>query len=574
MPAAVLGALLAAPATAVAGASVGSLSVFASTDGSRPGRAEGFRSLATASGRVDRLSAHLAGSNTATRIELGLYRNRANKPSSRIGRCVLASPRARAWNSCAIKPAKVRAGIAYWVTILQPLRAEGRLRFRATHSARRMAMRSYRTRMKRLPRSWSRARVLMRRGRASLFADSEESPGRLTPPVIDPPAHAPSPPLPPTLPGPTPPPNPELPPLGQPSCVAGATTATTAAQARSAVQAGQDACVTAAVGNVDLDGLTSSTVRHIGTSGSGSMGAISLSNGSRITLRARFRSITVSGSNSITIEQSKIGGTEAGRTLDILIYIPEGSDDVTIRDNDIGWTSADNSNNTGYGVRAFNDLARLRIERNYIHHIGADALQLGLDGADTVVDRNEVAYAARPASSNEHSDDLQIIGNGPNMRVTNNYFHHCGWFTATGPSTGCNSMALHAGTSNSLLFENNVEAHALGLPFVGDLGTGGCVRSNATFRNNTWWDNGTQFADKPDLQFGLCGGSNNLWERNLVVSKMNFSGGAGFAQSGTTARDNLVGNHAMSADGQCTAAACTTTGGAPIGYRKPTGVHW
>jgi hypothetical protein len=236
--------------------------------------------------------------------------------------------------------------------------------------------------------------------------------------------------------------------------------------------------------------------------------------------------------------------------------------------------SRSDSGNTGYGIRAFNDLTRLRIERNYIHHIGADAIQLGLDGADTVVDRNEVAYAARPASSNEHSDDLQIIGNGPNMRVTNNYFHHCGWFTATGPTTGCNSMALHAGTSNSLLFENNLEAHALGLPFIGDLGTGGCTRSNATFRNNTWWDNGTQFADKPDLQFGLCGGSGNLWERNLVVSKLNFSGGAGFAQSGTTARDNLVGGYAMSADGQCTAAACSPVGRGPIGYRKPSGVHW
>ena len=30
----------------------------------------------------------------------------------------------------------------------------------------------------------------------------------------------------------------------------------------------------------------------------------------------------------------------------------------------------------------------------------------------------------------------------------------------------------------------------------------------------------------------------------------------------------------MSADGQCTASACTTTTGLPIGYRKPSGVHW
>ena len=372
----------------------------------------------------------------------------------------------------------------------------------------------------------------------------------------------------------SPPANPNLPPLGQPACVAGATPATTAAQVRSAVGAGQNVCVIAAVGNVNLDGLTSNTVRHVGTSPAGSIGAIHLNGGSMITLQARFRSIIITNSNLITIQQSQIGGTPTERTLDQLIFIPERSDDVTIRDNDIGWTTADNSGNTGYGIRAYNDSARLRIERNYIHHIGGDAIQLGMDGADTLIDRNEIAYAARPESSNEHSDDLQIIGNGPNMQVTNNYFHHCGWFTASGPTTGCNSMALHAGTSNSLLFENNIEAHALGLPFIGDLGTGGTSRSNATFRNNTWWDNGTQFADKPDLQFGLKSGSNNIWQRNLVVSKMNFSGGAGFAQSGTTAQDNLVGTHAMSADGQCTAAACNPTGQPPIGYRKPAGVHW
>jgi hypothetical protein len=365
-----------------------------------------------------------------------------------------------------------------------------------------------------------------------------------------------------------------LPPLGQPSCATGARQAATAAEVRSAVQSDQDVCVIAPVGNVNLDGLTSNKVRHVGTTAAGSIDEIHLQGGSLITLRARFRSIVITNSNLITIEQSQIGGTPANRTLDQLIFIPERSDDVTIRDNDIGWTTADNSGNTGYGIRAYNDSARLRIERNYIHHIGGDAIQLGMDGIDTLIDRNEIAYAARPAGSNEHSDDLQIIGNGPNMRVTNNYFHHCGWFTATGPQTGCNSMAIHAGTSNALVFENNIEAHALGLPFIGDLGTGGCVRSNAVFRRNTWFDNGTQFADKPDLQFGLCGGSNNLWERNLVVSKMNFSNNSGYAQSGTTARNNLVGNHAINASGDCTAAACNPAGAEPIGFRKPAGVHW
>jgi hypothetical protein len=338
------------------------------------------------------------------------------------------------------------------------------------------------------------------------------------------------------------------------------------------VQAGNNVCVTAAVGDVNLNNLTSSTVRIIGTTAGGSMGALALSGSSRITLRARFRSTEIANSNQITIEQSRLGGTESNRTLDNLIHVSAKSDDVVIRDNDIGWTDADNSGNTGYGIRAFHG-DRMRIERNSFHNIGADAMQLGMD-ADLVIDRNEVAYTARPADSDEHSDDLQLISNGPNTRITNNYFHHCGWLSPTGPTTGCNSEALHAGTTNSLLFENNVEMHALGLPFVGDLGTGGTSRSNSTWRNNTWWDNGTQFADGPDLQYGLKSGTNNTWERNLVVSKLNFSPGAGFTQSGTSAADNLTGTYTISADGQCTAPACTTPGGLPIGYRKPAGVHW
>jgi hypothetical protein len=48
----------------------------------------------------------------------------------------------------------------------------------------------------------------------------------------------------------------------------------------------------------------------------------------------------------------------------------------------------------------------------------------------------------------------------------------------------------------------------------------------------------------------------------------------GFAASGTTARDNLVGNYTLDADGNCIQAACNPAGEEPIGYRKPSGVHW
>ena len=214
------------------------------------------------------------------------------------------------------------------------------------------------------------------------------------------------------------------------------------------------------------------------------------------------------------------------------------------------------------------------MQRNYIHHIGADAMQISIDGANALIDRNEVAYAARPATgSDEHSDNLQMAGQGPNNVVSNNYFHHCGWWTEVGPTTGCNGEAIHAGSSGAFLYENNYDGDALGFPYFGDLGTGGCTRSDMTVRRNTFYNNATQFNGNPDVRWGLCAGSRNFFERNLVIATLGNP--YGFAASGTTARDNLTGTYALDpATRDCTSAACNPAGQAPIGYRKPTGVHW
>jgi hypothetical protein len=373
---------------------------------------------------------------------------------------------------------------------------------------------------------------------------------------------------------PGPPPVPNLPPLGRPACAAGATQATSAGQVRSEVAAGRSVCVVAAVGNVNLDGLTSAAVRHVGTAGAGSMDEVHMTGASHITLSARIGSIVMRNSSDITIDQSRIGGEPGARTLDSLIFIPEPSDNVTIQDSDIGWTTSDNSGNTGYGIRIYNDSDNLTIQRNYIHHIGADAMQISISGENALIDRNEVAYAARPSGGNEHSDDLQMVGQGPNTRVTNNWFHHCGWWSAQGPTTGCNGSAIHAGGSSTFLYENNLEEHALGIHYVGALGTGGCNRSNTIYRRNTFNDMATQFGGAtPDIAWGLCGGSSNVFERNVVVNRLGNENG--FGASGTTARNNLVGNYAIDpATGNCTTPACSPAGQDPIGYRKPAGVHW
>ena len=117
------------------------------------------------------------------------------------------------------------------------------------------------------------------------------------------------------------------------------------AQVRSEIQAGNNVCVTTVVGDVNLDDLTSSTVRHLGTSGIGSIGQVHISGSSRITIRARMRSVVIRGGSSlITVEQSRIGGeSHATRVYDQLIFMPDATSDVTIQDNDIGWTLADDS---------------------------------------------------------------------------------------------------------------------------------------------------------------------------------------------------------------------------------------
>jgi hypothetical protein len=363
-----------------------------------------------------------------------------------------------------------------------------------------------------------------------------------------------------------------LSPLGQPACVPGATPVTSAGQLLSVLRGGANACVTSNVGNVSLTNF--SGPRHLGTTGAGAIGEIELNGVSGLTLQARFRSITIRRATGITITQSIIGGTPSARIDDQLIFLPDGSDDVSIRDSDIGWTTADSSGNTGYGLRVYEGADRLRVERNRFHHIAADGIQLGMSGADALIDRNEFAYIAPPESSNEHADDIQVVANGPNLRITNNYLHHNGFFDAGGPRTGGSGPYIHAGNANPIVFENNLVRDELNFMQVGNLGTGGCTRSNLTFRRNTFFNNGLLFGSgSPDMYWRLCGGSNNVYERNVVNN--NFAIERPFAASGTAASNNLNGSgYAIDGAGNCTSAACNPAGAEPIGFRKPAGVHW
>jgi hypothetical protein len=369
-------------------------------------------------------------------------------------------------------------------------------------------------------------------------------------------------------------PAPATPPFAQPSCEPGATAATTAAQVRAAVQAAQNVCVGANVGDVNLSGLHPAANLFVGTNG-GSMGAVNLASSSRITLRARFVSAELRNSTFITIEQSIVGGTSSARVLDNLIFIPEDSDDVTIRDSDIGWTNADNSGNTGYGLRVYGASDRLTVQRNRIHNIGADAIQLGMEGADTLIDRNEIGYVAANPGSSEHADNIQVVGNGPNLRITNNWIHHQGWYNESQKTGNSGAMYMHGGETVATLVENNLFADSLGRVEFGGLGTGGTSRSNLTVRRNTFSNLGTAFTGFPGLEWDIHSGAGNLLERNVATDP---DGGAAIADSSpshTVIRANVWGSSVpLNGSGECTSSACNPAGQEAIGFRKPAGVHW
>ena len=73
----------------------------------------------------------------------------------------------------------------------------------------------------------------------------------------------------------------------------------------------------------------------------------------------------------------RIGGTQANRAYDQLIFIPvtARNDNARHRSNDIGWTLADNSGNTGYGCRCYGEANNLKFIGNKVHDIAADGFQ-------------------------------------------------------------------------------------------------------------------------------------------------------------------------------------------------------
>jgi hypothetical protein len=365
----------------------------------------------------------------------------------------------------------------------------------------------------------------------------------------------------------------EPPPAATSACDGGGVAATTPTAIRAAVQAGDDVCVTAVVGDVDLSGLGARPV-VISTAPGGSIDDIDLASTTDLTIsRVRFRTTTLRNSHRTRLLENTIGGTPAERVLDQLIFMPTDNDDVAIEGNDLGWTIADNEGNSGYGCRCYGDLDRLRFVGNKLHDLAADGIQ-GVGGVDVTIDRNEIGPVGRNPGSNEHTDNIQITGNEANLRITNNWIHHQGYYEGE-VTANAGSTYIHGGSDGSLLFANNLIEIAQGRTEICGLGTGGSERSNLTVRRNTWVDGGIAFNGFPGFEWDCDAGANNTITRNIAVDP-----DGGLADNGYDAalvEPNLFGTPGtvtLDAAGNCTSANCNPEGEEPIGYRKPAGVGW
>ncbi len=360
------------------------------------------------------------------------------------------------------------------------------------------------------------------------------------------------------------------------SCVPGSANAASAAAVRSAVSANRNVCITAAIGDLDLENLGDRPQVVISAEGAGSMGFVDLGGGTTgLTIRgARFRSIELRGADRTLLLGNVIGGTPDNRVLDQLIFMPEESNDVTIQENDLGWTEADDTGNTGYGCRCYGDLNRLKFVGNKLHDLGGDGFQ-GVGGSDVLIDRNEIGPIGANPGSSEHSDNVQITANGPNMQITNNWIHEQGYYNGK-PVGNSGALYIHGGSTGSLLVANNLITNSQGRTEICGLGTGGTARSNITIRNNTWVKGGLAFTGFPSFEWDCDSGTGNAIERNVAVDQS-----GGFAQDGSAAAASFAANLwgglglvALDGAGNCTSANCNPAGQPPIGFRKPSGVAW
>jgi hypothetical protein len=98
-------------------------------DGVGAGTASAFRTAATATGSIAKLSVYLDSANRATRLVAGVYANASGHPGRLLTQATLTSVTSGAWNALTVPKASVAAGTTYWIAVLSPS-GRGKLQIR------------------------------------------------------------------------------------------------------------------------------------------------------------------------------------------------------------------------------------------------------------------------------------------------------------------------------------------------------------------------------------------------------------------------------------------------------------
>ena len=118
------------------------------------GRAEAYRTIATASGTVDELALYVAGTSEASALVLGLYADEGGTPTTLLGCKPHRGPGPGTWEKASVDIPGIVAGRAYSIGLLNPLDSTGRLRWHDSNEPGEPEQQSASLTLSQLPATW------------------------------------------------------------------------------------------------------------------------------------------------------------------------------------------------------------------------------------------------------------------------------------------------------------------------------------------------------------------------------------------------------------------------------------
>jgi outer membrane protein assembly factor BamB len=99
---------------------LGDPTIEASPDSNTAGKAEAFRTTASSSGTLTRLTVYVPSTNAAPTLVTGLYSDASGKPGTLLTHGTASIPAGGGWINATVPSAAVTAGTTYWIAVLSP----------------------------------------------------------------------------------------------------------------------------------------------------------------------------------------------------------------------------------------------------------------------------------------------------------------------------------------------------------------------------------------------------------------------------------------------------------------------